>query len=326
MNAKVNPLSRRPKNKRLVMAVRGAAGVGKSHFAASLADAGLGRLCFFDAERKARLLAGASGATPKFDALEIHHPDELPEFISWALEGEGKAQNYGCYALDSWTLYFGRKYRQSLEAIRAQRADPTAQPSAEQLQADQLIYQEVLRRLCVDSGACVVITDQIAAKGKEDREENELGQVLPMTLGGLEYYVDVMIELSLRLEGFEQVRIARVIKSNSSSFPIGLELKNPSFKDFLARMEDLENAKEEFPEFLKPIQLISSGKEADLAGLLQQGEEVGLDKTQVLTAARHYHGVSSLEQLKAEHIADLLKRLNEKYPASEKRQKLSKVA
>lgn len=325
MNAKVNPLSRRPKNKRLVMAVRGAAGVGKSHFAASLADAGLGRLCFFDAERKARLLAGASGAKPKFDAIEIHHPDELPDFINWALEGEGKEQNYGCYALDSWTLYFGRKYRQSLESIRRQTGDPTAQPSAEQLQADQLIYQEVLRRLCVDSGACVVITDQIAAKGKEDREENELGQVLPMTLGGLEYYVDVMIELSLRIEGFEQVRVARVIKSNSPSFPIGLEIKNPSFGDFLAQMEELEPGKTEIPEFLKPSQSIVL-EEPKLADLLKRAQEVGLEQTQLLTAARHYHGVTMLEQLEGSQIADLLTRLNEKYPSSPEKKKLAKAA
>jgi predicted YcjX-like family ATPase len=87
---KINPLSRRTKQKRLVIAVRGAAGAGKSHFAASLADAGVGRLCLFDVERKARLLTGVNNAKPKFDAIEIHQPDELPEFIDWAIDGEGK--------------------------------------------------------------------------------------------------------------------------------------------------------------------------------------------------------------------------------------------
>ena len=52
---RINPLSRRPRSRRLVLAVRGAAGTGKSVFAATLADAGLGRLCYFDVERKARL-------------------------------------------------------------------------------------------------------------------------------------------------------------------------------------------------------------------------------------------------------------------------------
>src|SRR6201989_2297139 len=96
---KVTPLSRLPRQQRLVMAVRGAAGVGKSHFVRSMADAGLGRLCVFDVERKTRLLKGVGAI---FDGLEIESADELPEFIDWALSGEGRAQNYGCFALDSW--------------------------------------------------------------------------------------------------------------------------------------------------------------------------------------------------------------------------------
>ena len=114
--ARINPLSRRPRQQRLVVAVRGAAGTGKSHFAASMADAGLGRLCYFDVERKARLLPGSDGS--KFDALEIRHPDELPEFIDWALDGEGREQGYGCYVLDSWAMYFGRKHRDTLLAAK----------------------------------------------------------------------------------------------------------------------------------------------------------------------------------------------------------------
>ncbi|HEX8097174.1 MAG TPA: hypothetical protein VF507_04030, partial [Pyrinomonadaceae bacterium] len=92
---KVNPLSRLPRQQRLVMAVRGGAGVGKSFFVRSMADAGLGRLCVFDVERKSRLLKG-NGTV--FDGLEIEQPDELPDFIDWALSGEGRERNYGCFA------------------------------------------------------------------------------------------------------------------------------------------------------------------------------------------------------------------------------------
>src|SRR5918998_3889305 len=234
--SRINPLSRRPRQQRLVIAVRGAAGTGKSHFAASMADANLGRLCYFDVERKARLMPGSDGS--KFDAIEIRHPDELPEFIDWALDGEGREQGYGCYVLDSWAMYFGRKHRDTLIAVRERTGDPTAQPSADELAADQMVLQEVLSRLCVDSGACVVIIDQIGAKGKEDREENEIGRVLPLTTGGLEYFVDVMMEASLRLEGLNAIRIFRVVKSNSAAFPIGLELRDPSFATVLARLTD----------------------------------------------------------------------------------------
>ena len=161
---KINPLSRVPRQQRLVIAVRGGAGVGKSHFIRSLSGAGLGKLCIFDTERKSRLLKGV-GVT--FDALEIESPDELPEFIDWALNGEGREQNYGCFALDSWAAYFGAKHSEMLEAVRERTGDPLAQPSAEQLAADQMILQSVLRKLCIESGKSVLIADQIAARGKE---------------------------------------------------------------------------------------------------------------------------------------------------------------
>src|SRR5262249_15843862 len=97
---RVNPLSRQPRQQRLVIAVRGGAGVGKTYFAASMADAGLGRLCIIDTERKTRLLKGVG---TKFDGLEIEHPSEVPEFVEWLVASpEAAAQNYGCYALDSW--------------------------------------------------------------------------------------------------------------------------------------------------------------------------------------------------------------------------------
>ncbi|GIV62634.1 MAG: hypothetical protein KatS3mg044_1500 [Rhodothermaceae bacterium] len=313
---RINPLSRRPRRRRLVVAVRGAAGTGKSVFAASLADAGLGRLCFFDTERKARLLPGSDGS--KFDALEVEHPDELPAFIDWALDGPGKERGYGCFALDSWAMYFARKHRETLQAVRRQTGDPLAQPPAEALAADQMILQEVLRRLCIDSGACVVITDQIPARGKEEREENEMGRVLPMTASGLEYFVDVMVELDLRLEGFEQVRVARVIKSNSPDFPIGLELKNPTFADFLARLGEGPHPVEEepVPDVLEVEETPPAASGPTLADLIGRAEGYGLKRADLLVAARHYCGVPELERLTPDQIADLLDRMQTRYGPS----------
>ncbi|NBC19415.1 MAG: hypothetical protein GVY18_19080 [Bacteroidetes bacterium] len=310
---RINPLSRRPKQRRLVMAVRGAAGTGKSVFAASLADAGLGRLCFFDTERKARLLPGSDGSA--FDAIEIQHPDELPEFIDWALDGEGQEQGYGCFALDSWAMYFARKHRETLQAVRERTGDPLAKPTSDELAADQMVYQEVLRRLCVDSGACVVITDQIAAKGLEEREENEMGQVLPMTTGGLEYFVDVMVELSVRVEGFEQVRVARVVKSNSPAFPVGLEIQNPVFTDFLDRLEEGPSPATEEPELLEtpeePEADVPTGPTLD--DLLDRAEAFGLSRADLVIAARHYCGTADLDRLRPEQISDLIDRMDARY-------------
>ncbi len=317
--ARINPLSRRPRQQRLVVAVRGAAGTGKSHFAASMADAGLGRLCYFDVERKARLLPGSDGS--KFDALEIRHPDELPEFIDWALEGEGREQGYGCDVLDSWAMYFGRKHRDTLLAVRERTGDLTAQPTAEELAADQMVLQEVLRRLCVDSGACVVIVDQIGAKGKEDREENELGRVLPLTTSGLEYFVDVMLEASLRLDGLDMVRIFRVVKSNSSAFPIGLELRDPNFAALLARLTDgtsgnislpvHEPAPATAPETLEdgPTLTLVQPDGPSLDDLLVKATELGFSRAQLVIAARHYCGKDDLERLTDAEVVELDRRL-----------------
>ncbi len=312
----INPLSRRPKSRRLVVAVRGAAGSGKSVFAATLADVGLGRLCFFDTERKSRLLPGSDGT--KFDAIEIQHPDELLEFIDWALDGEGREQGYGCYALDSWAMYFARKHRETLQAVRRRTGDPLAQPSAEELTADQVLFQEVLRRLCIDSGACVVITDQIAARGKEEREENEMGRVLPMTASGLEYFVDVMVELEVRVEGFEQVRVARVVKSNSPDFPIGFELKNPTFADFLACMGEGPN-----PDAMPAVPDVIEQKPAEehigptLDALLTQADAFGLSRADLLIAARHYCSANDLDRLAPAQIDTLLTRMIARYGEAE---------
>lgn len=315
---KVNPLSRRPNQRRLVMAVRGAAGTGKSVFAASMAEAVEGRLCFFDTERKARLLPGADGS--EFDAIEVEHPDELPRFIDWALDGEGQKQGYDAFALDSWAMYFGRKHRETLQAVRSRTGDPTAQPTADELQNDQMVYQEVLRRLCVDSGRHVVITDQIGAKGREDAEENEMGRVLPMTTGGLEYFVDVMVELEVRQDGFEQVHVARVVKSNSPHFPVGLEVENPSFADFLARMDE---APQPEPSPGVPATLPDTAPaapeaqpepvEPTLDDLLAAAEEHGISRAQITSAANHYCGTGHLDALGSDQISDLMDRMTARY-------------
>ncbi len=316
MKPKVNPLSRVPRQQRLIIAVRGAAGVGKSHFIRSLADAGLGRLCIFDVERKARLLKGVG---TDFDALEIEHPDELPEFIDWALTGEGQEQNYGCYALDSWAAYFGAKHSETLSAVRERTGDPLAQPTSEELAADQMILQNVLRRLCIESGKCVVIADQIAAKGKESKEDNEVGRVLPMTASGLEYFVDVMIEISLQERDGEVLRVFQVIKSNSSVFEVGFEMVgNVTFKDFLNQMRGETSANLTFekpaptniPATLEEKPSLSLVKnELTVDELIAKAEKLGFKKSDVVLGAKLYHNQTNIYHLTQEQIFDLDRRI-----------------
>jgi hypothetical protein len=316
---KINPLSRVPRQQRLVMAVRGGAGVGKSHFIRSLSEAGLGKLCIFDTERKSRLLKGV-GVT--FDALEIESPDELPEFIDWALTGEGREQNYGCFALDSWAAYFGAKHSEMLEAVRAETGDPLAQPSAEQLAADQMILQSVLRKLCIESGKSVVIADQIAARGKEAKEDNEIGRVLPMTASGLEYFVDVMVEVSLQERDGEILRVFQVVKSNSPAFEVGFELTgNIGFKDFLDHMRGEEALNLAFenpapstvPEFIEDKSPISiAPPQMTIDDLVAKAEANGFKRADIVTGAKVYHNQPNIYHLNAEQIADLDRRITAK--------------
>jgi hypothetical protein len=313
---KINPLSRIPRQQRLVMAIRGGAGVGKSHFIRSMSEAGLGKLCIFDTERKARLLRGVG---VDFDALEIENNDELPEFIDWAINGEGREQNYGCFALDSWAAYFGAKHSEMIEAVREKSGDPLAQPSAEELAADQMILQGVLRKLCIESGKSIVIADQIPAKGKEAKEDNEIGRVLPMTASGLEYFVDVMVEVSLQERDGEIVRVFQVVKSNSPAFEVGYEFTgNVTFKDFLDHMrgeQALELAFEKpapskVPEFIEerqPLTLVPNTLTID--ELVAKAEANGFKKADIVTGAKIYHNQPNIYHLSAEQIADLDRRM-----------------
>src|SRR5947209_1105234 len=314
---KVNPLSRRPRQQRLVMAVRGGAGVGKSHFIRSMADANLGRLCIFDVERKGRLLKGVG---EHFDALEIEHADELPEFIDWALSGEGREQNYGCYALDSWAGYFSAKHSEMVAAVRERTGDPLAQPTAEELAADQMILQGVLRRLCMESGKSVVIADQIPAKGKEAKEDNEIGRVLPMTASGLEYFVDIMVEVSVQERDGEVTRVFQVVKSNSPAFEVGFELTgNITFKDFLNHMkrehgEDLplEAPKPQtVPEVLeeKPSPVSIVPQQMTIQELIAKAEKFGFKQADIVTGAKVYHNQPNIYRLTPDEIADLDRRI-----------------
>ena len=313
---RINPLSRRPRQQRLVMAVRGGAGTGKSWFLRSMAEAGLGRLCIFDVERKTRLLPGVGN---HFDGIEVEQSDELPEFIDWALSGEGREQNYGCFGLDSWAAYFSAKHAETIKAVRERTGDHLAQPSAEELAADQMVLQGVLRRLCMESGKSVVIVDQIPAKGKEQKEDNEVGRVLPMTASGLEYFVDVMVEVSLQERDGEIVRVFQVVKSNSPAFEVGFELTGSvTFKDFLEHMKR-EHGTELPVEAPKPAAVPETIEEKQPLTLVQpqmtvqelvaKAERLGFKQADVVTGARVYHNQPNIYRLTPEQIADLDRRM-----------------
>src|SRR2546421_376406 len=192
-------------------------------------------------------------------------------------------------------------------AVRQRTGDPLAQPSAEELAADQMILQGVLRRLCIESGKSVVIVDQIPAKGKEAKEDNEIGRVLPMTASGLEYFVDIMVEVSLQERAGEIVRVFQVVKSNSEAFEVGFEMTGDiTFKDFLKHMaretgDELPLAAPRpatVPEVLeeKPSPLSLVPPPLTIQELLAKAERHGFKVADIVTGAKVYHNQPNIHR------------------------------
>jgi hypothetical protein len=329
-----NPSTHRPRTQRLRLGVRGAAGTRKSTFAASLAEAGLGKLCFFDTELKSCHIPGADGT--RFDAFELADPDELPSAIHWALhEPEGQRQNYGCYCLDSWNGWFGPTYARFLEAKQEKTGEVYPELVGDDLQRLQVVCGEILRPLCIDSKACVVITDTIAGKGLEEKEDNQVGRIVPISASGLEYFVDVLVEAELRMgeDGLAETCVHRVLKSNNRAFPIGLVLENPSFADYLARLSmsagasaiaSAESIRAELLEQQQPapaltlVQPEADGTEEHLQLVLEKVELLGYTRENLVTAARQTFGKYILSELTDEELSILDQRLD---AAADRRQR-----
>lgn len=143
-----------------------------------------------------------------------------------------------------------------------------------------------------------------------------MGRVLPMTTSGLEYFVDVMIELALRQDGFETRRVATVVKSNAQELPVGTEFVDPTFADLLGRLGAAPQPEAVAERVAKPVPAAPERTRTDaLADLLAHAEAVGLDRPRVLLAARHYCGVGSLDDLSAAQADELLGRLRARYEA-----------
>jgi hypothetical protein len=326
-----NPAAHRPRFQRLRLGVRGAAGTRKSTFGASLAEAGLGRLCFFDTELKSRHLPGADGS--RFDAFELADPADLRPAIHWALHAPPtEREQYGCYCLDSWNGWFGPTYAQFLEAKRERTGETYPELDADDLQRLQVVAGEILRPLCIDSKACVVITDTIAGKGLEEKEDNEVGRIVPISASGLEYFVDVLVESELRVgqSGLGETCIHRVIKSNNRAFPIGLILENPTFMDYLtalkgsvetsavanaesiqAELHALEEKQRESTPDLDAAQRSKRERvEERLRQVLAKVEALGYTRENLVTVANQTFGKYMLSELTEKELSVLDQRLD----------------
>jgi hypothetical protein len=140
--------------------------------------------------------------------------------------------------------------------------------------------------------------------------------VLPMTASGLEYFVDIMVEISLQEREGEVTRVFQVVKSNSAAFEVGFEMTgNVTFKDFLDHMrratgDDLpvEAPKPlRVPEMLeeKPSPLSLVPPPMTIQELIDKAERHGFKRSDLLTAAKLYHNQHNIYRLTSDEIADL---------------------
>jgi len=141
-----------------------------------------------------------------------------------------------------------------------------------------------------------------------------------MTASGLEYFVDVMVEVSMQERDGEITRVFQVVKSNSPAFEVGFEMTgNMGFKDFLEHMKAEQAlelafdkpAKSEVPEFIEdktPISIVPQTMTIDY--LIKKAEENGFKQADIVTGAKVYHNQPNIYHLTAEQIADLDQRMS----------------
>src|SRR3712207_4969809 len=141
-----------------------------------------------------------------------------------------------------------------------------------------------------------------------------------MTASGLEYFVDVMVEVSLQERDGEITRVFQVVKSNSTAFEVGFELTgNVTFKDFLDHMrresgEEVEVAAAKaapVPEVLeeKPSPLTLVQPQMTVQELVAKAERLGFKQSDIVTAAKVYHNQPNIYRLTPEEVADLDRRM-----------------
>jgi hypothetical protein len=141
-----------------------------------------------------------------------------------------------------------------------------------------------------------------------------------MTASGLEYFVDVMVEVSLQERDGEIVRVFQVVKSNSPAFEVGFELTGDvTFKSFLEHMVketggDFERGAAKMPaapETLeeKPSPLTLVAPQMTVQELVTKAERLGFKQADVVTGARVYHNQPNIYRLTPEQVADLDRRM-----------------
>jgi hypothetical protein len=142
---------------------------------------------------------------------------------------------------------------------------------------------------------------------------------LPTTASGLEYFVDVMCEVSLQERDGEITRVFQVVKSNSPAFELGFEMTGDvTFKDFLDHLirhseSDLPVAAPkplDVPETLPTLaESLTAPPQITIHELIAKAEQNGFKQADIVTAAKLYHQQTNIYRLSSEQVADLDRRM-----------------
>ena len=307
-NNKPSPLNRRPTARRLVTIFRGPSNSGKTHLALSMAEAGIGRICVFDTEDKTRNVIGVN---ERFDAI-TSDPDTLLDDIQWAIDEKDRHGNplYGGLVLNSWNGYFDTLYGRAIEIAEQQRGEG-AKLTTNEVDVLQTKAKKVLDLLCRVSRRWVAITEHAVPQGQE-RDENEAGQLIIMTIGGTDYYSDITFNLSLMLgDDFRAKRLATVSKTNVGHlYQLGRKLENLDFSQLVREINAQAPIKQVDIPSPPPNELFAPEQPAlTLRDLLDKAEEYGIAEIHMTKAAARYCDGKRLGQLDPTEIELLYNRL-----------------
>ena len=170
------------------------------------------------------------------------------------------------------------------------------------------------------------------ARGLEEKEDNQVGRIVPISASGLEYFVDVLVESELRVgrNGLGETCVHRVIKSNNRAFPIGLILENPTFTDYLAALKAApatrrrgqcrkhsgraacaaEKQAEHCRDPSRAQRSITERVEERLREVLAKVESLGYTRENLVTVANQTFGKYMLSELTDKELAVLDERLD----------------
>jgi hypothetical protein len=308
-NNKPSPLNRRPTTRRLVTIFRGPSNSGKTHLALSMAESGIGRICVFDTEDKTRNVIGVN---ERFDAI-TSDPDTLLDDIQWAIDEKDRHGNplYSGLVLDSWNGYFDTLYGRAIEIAEQQRGEG-AKLTTNEVDVLQTKAKKVLDLLCRVSRRWVAITEHAVPQGQE-RDENEAGQLIIMTIGGTDYYSDVTFNLSLVLgDDFRAKRLATVSKTNVGHlYQLGRKIENLDFGQLVREINAQAPIKQvDLPPPPPQNELFAPEPPAlTLRDLLDKAEEYGIAEVHMTKAAARYCDGKRLTQLDPTEIELLYNRL-----------------